>query len=168
MENRAASYAWHACHGKILYVYVIDSQSHPGRYYIGFTENVACRLQHHNAGAVPSTKAYRPWGCRICLAFTDRQRALDFERYLKTHSGRAFLAKRQSSLAAQRGAKTARRNRVLCNGGAESGGGDGLDFNFNFNGLPMIGRSLLPPGAAPMLAGSDPGVRAVGGRGNAT
>jgi hypothetical protein len=27
------------------------------------------------------------------VAFADRQRALDFERYLKSHSGRAFAAK---------------------------------------------------------------------------
>ncbi len=50
--------------GKYVYVYVIDSQSHPGRYYIGFTEDLDARLKHHNAGAVPSTKAYRPWGYR--------------------------------------------------------------------------------------------------------
>ncbi len=62
------------------YHYVIDNQSHPGRYYIGFTENLDDRLQHHNAGAVPCTKAYRPWVYRTCIAFTDRQRALDFER----------------------------------------------------------------------------------------
>ncbi len=80
--------------GKLFYVYVIDSQSHPGRYYIGFTEDLEDRIQHHNAGAVPSTKAHRPWNYRTCVAFTNRQRALDFERYLKTHSGRAFLAKR--------------------------------------------------------------------------
>ena len=75
------------------YVYIIDSQSHAGRYYIGFTEDLADRLKHHNAGAVPSTKPYRPWTYRTAIAFSDRQRALEFERYLKTHSGRAFLAK---------------------------------------------------------------------------
>ncbi|MFU8780654.1 MAG: GIY-YIG nuclease family protein [Kiritimatiellia bacterium] len=78
---------------QFFYVYVIDSLSRPGQYYIGFTENLEDRLKHHNAGAVPSTKLYRPWTYRTCTAFKDRQRALDFERYLKTHSGRAFLAK---------------------------------------------------------------------------
>ncbi len=75
------------------YVYVIESQSHSGRYYIGFTEDLEDRLKHHNLGAVPSAKPYRPWAYRTCPAFKDRQRALAYERYLKTHSGRAFLAK---------------------------------------------------------------------------
>ena len=76
------------------YVYVIASLTKPDQYYIGFTENLQDRLEHHNAGAVPSTSPYRPWSYRTCIAFRDRRRALEFERYLKTHSGRAFLAKR--------------------------------------------------------------------------
>ena len=80
--------------GKFFYVYVIESRVSPDKYYIGFTEDLADRLRHHNHGAVPSTKAHRPWSYRTCIAFTERQRALDFERYLKTHSGRALLAKR--------------------------------------------------------------------------
>ena len=75
------------------YVYVIVSSIKSDQYYIGFTENLQDRLKHHNAGAVPSTAPYRPWVYRTCTAFADRQRALAFERYLKTHSGRAFLAK---------------------------------------------------------------------------
>jgi predicted GIY-YIG superfamily endonuclease len=80
--------------GSFHYVYVIVSQSAPEHYYIGFTDNLDDRLKHHNVGAVPSTAPYRPWAYRTCTAFVDRKRALEFERYLKTHSGRAFLAKR--------------------------------------------------------------------------
>ena len=80
--------------GRFYYVYGIVSLADSKQYYIGFTENLDSRLKHHNAGAVPSTAPYRPWSYRTCVAFTDRQRALEFERYLKTHSGRAFLAKR--------------------------------------------------------------------------
>lgn len=80
--------------GSFHYAYVIQSQSHPGRYYIGFTENLDDRLRHHNSGAVPSTRPYGPWAYRTCVAFADRTRALEFERYLKTHSGRGFLNKR--------------------------------------------------------------------------
>lgn len=75
------------------YVYVIASCRKPDQYYIGFTGNLDDRLKHHNAGAVPSTAPYRPWKYRACTAFTDPQRAHAFEKYLKTHSGRAFLAK---------------------------------------------------------------------------
>jgi putative endonuclease len=77
-----------------FYTYVIVSAEHPDRYYIGFMENLEDRLNRHNAGAVPSTAPYRPWRYRMFMGFADRQRALDSERYLKTHSGRAFLAKR--------------------------------------------------------------------------
>ena len=62
-------------------VYVIDSQSEPGQYYIGFTEDLDERIRHHNTGAVPSTAPYRPWAYRTCIAFNDRQRALEFGRY---------------------------------------------------------------------------------------
>ena len=79
---------------KFHYVYVIESLSKPGEYYIGFTEDLDDRMKHHNGGSVPSTARYAPWEYRTCVAFRDRERALDFERYLKTHSGRAFLAKR--------------------------------------------------------------------------
>ena len=79
---------------KFYYAYIIVSTAHPDRYYIGFTENPEDRLAHHNAGAVPSTAPHRPWIYRTLIGFSDRGRALDFERYLKTHSGRAFLAKR--------------------------------------------------------------------------
>jgi putative endonuclease len=75
------------------YVYIVESQSHPERYYIGFTEDLEDRLKRHNAGAVPSTEANCPWTYRTCTAFKNRQRAIEYERYLKTHSGRAFLAK---------------------------------------------------------------------------
>jgi putative endonuclease len=79
---------------KFYYVYIIDSISAPEQFYIGFTENLNDRLTHHNSGAVPSTARYRPWEYRTAISFKNRERALDFERYLKTHSGRAFLAKR--------------------------------------------------------------------------
>ena len=79
---------------QFFYTYVIVSLARPDRYYIGFTENLEDRLNHHNAGVVPSTAPYMPWRYRVCMGFADRQRALDFERYLKTHSGRAFLSKR--------------------------------------------------------------------------
>ena len=52
------------------------------------------RLQRHNAGEVPHTAKFRPWRIKTAIAFTDRNRALRFERYLKTASGRAFAKKR--------------------------------------------------------------------------
>ena len=78
---------------KLHYGYILQSLDHPSRFYIGFTEDLESRPKHHNSGEVPSTAPYRPRTYRTCTAFSDRGRALAFERYLKTHSGRAFLAK---------------------------------------------------------------------------
>ncbi|RLC11429.1 MAG: GIY-YIG nuclease family protein, partial [Deltaproteobacteria bacterium] len=37
---------------------------------------------------------FRPWRIKTAIAFTDRAKALDFEKYLKSPSGRAFAKKR--------------------------------------------------------------------------
>ena len=75
------------------FVYMLESIAHPGKHYTGFTENVANRLGRHNDGECPHTVKFRPWRMKTYLAFYDRQQALDFENYLKSHSGRAFAEK---------------------------------------------------------------------------
>ena len=52
------------------------------------------RLAHHNSGGDPHTAKYRPWRIKTAIAFTAREQALAFERYLKSASGRAFAQKR--------------------------------------------------------------------------
>jgi putative endonuclease len=76
------------------FVYIIVSVSYPERYYVGLTNNVRRRLSHHNQGIVRSTAPFRPWRLRTAICFAKRHRALEFERYLKTGSGIAFLRKR--------------------------------------------------------------------------
>jgi predicted GIY-YIG superfamily endonuclease len=76
------------------FVYIIVSIPHPERYYVGLTKNVRQRLSHHNDGIVRSTARFRPWRLRTAVCFTNRTRADDFEQYLKTGSGIAFLRKR--------------------------------------------------------------------------
>jgi len=76
------------------YVYLLESCSTPEHFYVGFTEDLRARLQRHNAGEVPHTAKFRPWRIKTAVAFTARNRALQFERYLKTASGRAFAKKR--------------------------------------------------------------------------
>src|SRR5262249_47935898 len=73
------------------YVYIIVSVAHPGRYYVGLTENVRQRLAHHNQGIVRSTAPFRPWRLRTAICFSSKDRAAEFEQYLKTGSGIAFL-----------------------------------------------------------------------------
>ena len=76
------------------YVYILQSKVNTDQFYIGFTKNIENRLKDHNSGKDPHTSKYKPWRIKTAIAFTDRQKALDFERYLKTKSGRAFAKKR--------------------------------------------------------------------------
>jgi predicted GIY-YIG superfamily endonuclease len=43
---------------------------------------------------VPHTSKYKPWRVKTYLSFSDESRAIAFEKYLKSPSGRAFAAKR--------------------------------------------------------------------------
>lgn len=76
------------------YVYILVSLKDPTRYYIGRTENLEARLQQHNRGESGYSKQYAPWRLETYAAFSDLRRADDFERYLKSGSGHAFLKKR--------------------------------------------------------------------------
>ena len=78
------------------YVYILesaDSRIHE-HFYVGRTSDLNARLAKHNAGEVPHTSKHRPWRIRTAIAFDDEERAIDFERYLKSSSGRAFSKKR--------------------------------------------------------------------------
>jgi predicted GIY-YIG superfamily endonuclease len=76
------------------YVYILQSEKNPDRFYTGFTEHLENRLKYHNFGQCPYTVKYKPWRIKTAIVFTDRQSALEFEGYLKTPSGRAFAKKR--------------------------------------------------------------------------
>jgi putative endonuclease len=76
------------------YVYILQSKTCPERYYVGLTDDLKDRLKRHNAGEMIHTSKWRPWRIKSAIAFNERQRAADFERYLKTASGRAFAKKR--------------------------------------------------------------------------
>ncbi len=78
----------------MYYVYILQSINHSDRYYIGWTEDLENRLKSHNHGKSTYTNKYRPWKIKTYIAFTEKQRALDFEHYLKSPSGRAFAKKR--------------------------------------------------------------------------
>ena len=75
-------------------VYILQSESAARRFYVGLTEDLKARLKKHNAGEVQFTSTYRPWKIKTAIAFTDKEQAAQFERYLKTGSGRAFAKKR--------------------------------------------------------------------------
>jgi len=79
---------------RFYYVYILESINPPGHFYVGFTENLKSRLKIHNSGQVPHTSKYIPWRIKTAIAFTDRDKAIRFEAYLKSPSGRAFSKKR--------------------------------------------------------------------------
>ena len=76
------------------YVYILRSIGDRQRHYTGCTEDLSRRLLKHNNGEVPYTSKYRPWEIKTAIAFKDRERAVAFEPYLKSPSGRAFAKRR--------------------------------------------------------------------------
>ena len=76
------------------YVYILHSLAFADRYYIGITEDLKVRLSRHNAKEVPHTSKYAPWTLKTYIAFSDKAQAFEFEKYLKSGSGRAFAKKR--------------------------------------------------------------------------
>jgi len=65
---------------------MVDDQ----QWYVGITTDVTARLRGHNEGQSAHTAKYRPWRLIVSLEFADPYRAIAFEKYLKSGSGRAF------------------------------------------------------------------------------
>ena len=79
---------------QFFYVYILQNELMPERFYIGLTEDLRARLKKHNAGEVPYTSKFRPRKIKTAAAFKERERAAQFEIYLKSAAGRAFAKKR--------------------------------------------------------------------------
>ena len=78
----------------MYYVYLLRSIKHPNQIYIGYTKDLKKRFASHNNGQSPHTSKFKPWELVFYTAFRDREKALSFEKYLKSHSGKAFANKR--------------------------------------------------------------------------
>ena len=76
------------------YAYIIESESYPGRRYIGYSTDLKQRLADHNRKTNRSAKSGGPWRLVFYAAFEREEEARQFEAYLKTSSGKAFAAKR--------------------------------------------------------------------------
>jgi len=72
------------------YVYMLKSETHPDRYYVGCTVDLKKRFGEHNRGESVHTRKFIPWTLVGYVAFSDDEKAEKFETYLKTASGRAF------------------------------------------------------------------------------
>lgn len=71
-------------------VYILRSVKDPNRHYVGRTFDIASRLAAHNAGESPSTAKHRPWQVVVLVQFLNEERAAEFQKFLKSVSGRAF------------------------------------------------------------------------------
>ncbi len=76
------------------YVYLIRSIKYPQTIYVGYTTDVTERLKTHNSGGSIHTKKDKPWEMVVCISFKEIHCAKQFEKYLKSQSGRAFIKKR--------------------------------------------------------------------------
>jgi predicted GIY-YIG superfamily endonuclease len=72
---------------------MLQSISDNNRYYVRLTKNLSDRLKQHNSGNSKYSKTYKPWELITAIAFCSKTRAMAFEKYLKSHSGRAFAKK---------------------------------------------------------------------------
>jgi predicted GIY-YIG superfamily endonuclease len=77
----------------MYFVYLLESLLVPSRKYVGITDNPIRRLEEHNNGRSTHTNRFKPWKLMTYIAFDDLSKAQAFEKYLKSHSGRAFAKK---------------------------------------------------------------------------
>ena len=78
-------------YNNMQYVYSLKCKD---GYYIGCTKDLKDRIQRHKKGQISATENRLPIELSFYLAFKDEYTAYNFEKYLKTASGRAFLKKR--------------------------------------------------------------------------
>jgi len=74
----------------MYYVYSLKCKD---GFYIGCTDNLEERLERHKNGYVPATANILPVRLKFYFATEDKYQAFEFEKYLKSGSGRAFIKK---------------------------------------------------------------------------
>ena len=73
-----------------VYILLCNDNSH----YTGCTQDLKERFQRHINGHVPATKPGLPVELIFYCAFKNKYKAFEFEKYLKSGSGRTFMKKR--------------------------------------------------------------------------
>jgi putative endonuclease len=74
-------------------LYILNSTSDPAGYSTGMTSNIRQRLAEHDRRACRHASRWVPWKVIVVVAFASEERALEFERYLKSGSGCAFAVR---------------------------------------------------------------------------
>jgi predicted GIY-YIG superfamily endonuclease len=72
------------------YVYLIENVHSRDQRYVGQTRDLKARMLDHNAGRSVHIRRYKPWNLVCYLGFAEERRAIAFERYLKSGSGKTF------------------------------------------------------------------------------
>lgn len=78
---------------RFYYVYILRCGDN--KPYIGCTDNLKNRLSRHQKGQIPATKGRLPVRLISYIAFSNKYTAFNFEKYLKSGSGRAFMKKHE-------------------------------------------------------------------------
>ena len=76
---------------KFWYVYILKCGD--GKPYTGCTDDLKDRINRHQKAQIPATKNRLPVKLISYFAFFNKYVAFNFEKYLKSGSGRAFLKK---------------------------------------------------------------------------
>ena len=74
------------------YVYILRLKN--GDFYTGYTTDLKRRLVEHNTGSTTTTHRVHPEKLEFYAAFRSKDKAMQFEKYLKGYSGFAFRNKR--------------------------------------------------------------------------
>ena len=77
---------------KWWYVYLL--QCSDKTFYTGCTDNLDARLKRHQNREIHYTSSRLPFDLVTYIAFTEKYKAFNFEKYLKSGSGIAFRNKR--------------------------------------------------------------------------
>ena len=73
------------------FVYIL--KCHDNGFYVGCTDNLKDRIDRHTKGYVDATKYRLPIDLQMYFCFKNKFIAFNFEKYLKSCSGRAFSKK---------------------------------------------------------------------------
>ena len=74
------------------YVYILESMRDKSRFF-GTTNDLKNRLHQHNSGETESIKSKAPFRTLWYCCFEDKHKALEFEHFLRSDAGHAFISK---------------------------------------------------------------------------
>jgi len=75
----------------MYYIYILECSD--GKAYTSCTQDLKERIDRHKKGHVPATAKRLPVKLDFYFALSDKYKAFEFEKYLKSGSGCAFIKK---------------------------------------------------------------------------